>query len=165
MWKHGPPVGCPEDLPKLAFDVFDVMTTWNAAGSYVCPHAWSWAGAVSSLKSFTKASFTINFASWVDGALVLAEYVFDLNICSWDRKSLMPQLKLGNWHSLGDRGNLHLKKPFCPLIHSTHTVTFLKTLHGRIGFAKTSGNNSSNESSFVRWIWLSIIFQMNMVFW
>ena len=70
MWKHGPALkhaGCPEDQTNLAFDS---MTTCRTAG-YVCPHTWSWAGAASSLKSFSRAPFTITLASWVDSGLVL----------------------------------------------------------------------------------------------
>ena len=70
MWKHGPAhkhAGCPEDQTNLAFDS---MTTCRTAG-YVCPHTWSWAGAASSLKSFSRAPFTITLASWVDSGLVL----------------------------------------------------------------------------------------------
>ena len=33
----------------------------------------------------------------------------DLNICLHERESLMPQLQLGNWYSLCDGGDLHLK--------------------------------------------------------
>ena len=33
----------------------------------------------------------------------------DLNTCFRDRESLMSELQLGNWYSLGDGGDFHLK--------------------------------------------------------